>query len=190
MIKIPKTAVYMAKQKSDLSLIIFSIKRMAKYPTTAALNVPAITSIRPASLSRGIELPDIISIKCRTKAPSIAGMDNRKEKRAARSLESFLPRAPVIVAPERETPGKMAIACINPTVRASRQVIESNCFKLFSLFIARRERISALHNKQAVNKNEKPNNLPSKNKFSIDDLNIRAMIIVGIVPIIKNNVNF
>lgn len=60
-----------------------------------------------------------ISLILYSDAPIIKGIDNINEYFAANSLSSFLPRAIVIVSPDLEIPGIIAIAWANPINIAS-----------------------------------------------------------------------
>ena len=62
------------------------------------------------------------SFRLRMLAPRIAGMDSRKEKRTANFRSSPTKQPAVIVVPEREMPGQVAMACPTPTSSTSSKV--------------------------------------------------------------------
>ena len=78
--------------------------RMEIYPTRAALMNPGrkIAICEPVSGSWNNLMIPIIP------AANVSGMDIKKEKRAADGLSKPLSMPPVIVAPDREMPGKIA----------------------------------------------------------------------------------
>ena len=61
-------------------------------------------------------------------AASMMGSDIRNEKRAAAGRSSWRAMPPVMVAPEREMPGKIATAWKKPVTSASSQVMPSSFF--------------------------------------------------------------
>jgi len=56
-------------------------------------------------------------------APKMTGSERRKLKRAASSISTPKKRAHTIVAPERETPGRIAKACAKPMSRLYQSLI-------------------------------------------------------------------
>ncbi len=105
-------------------------------------------------------------------------MDNKNENLAAvgRSRSRVIP--PAIVAPERETPGKIAKTCKKPIQSASFQ---SNCSRLRSRFPT----LSAIISRVAVRNNDNAVSLGFANVFSTVSLSNKPIIPAGIVARIK-----
>src|ERR1043166_1845502 len=92
--------------------------RIARAPTRPETRIPATTG--PAS-------PGARVVKWRdsqTQAAAMTGADSRKEYRAASARLNPSQSAAVIVAPEREKPGRMATAWAQPISIASAMVSE------------------------------------------------------------------
>ena len=104
---IPNIPVYIAKPKRDFSRTIFNIKRTEKKPTMAAETAPVI--IGAASMFPYNPVCPRASVSM-ANAPKMAGIDSRKEKRTAMSLDNPRKNPAASVAPEREMPGVMAMA--------------------------------------------------------------------------------
>ena len=64
-------------------------------------------------------------------APRTAGMDNRKEKRTANFRSKPTKHPAVMVVPEREIPGQVAMACPTPTSSTSRMVADFSVLRPF-----------------------------------------------------------
>lgn len=83
-----------------------------------------MAAVRTPAINGGLVM--VMGFRCLDSsiaAPAIRGVLRRKENLAAVSLFRFLIKPPVIVIPERETPGIIASAWATPTTRQSRRFI-------------------------------------------------------------------
>ena len=78
---------------------------MAKYPLTPATSIPAIMQAGLATEA----VPEAKSFRSRTRAPNMAGMDSRNEKRTAVFLSSLANRPPTMVLPLRLKDGSQRV---------------------------------------------------------------------------------
>ena len=81
---------------------------------------------RPISSGPGPSEAWRTSFSSKMAAPATAGIDSKKENRAAPSRLRPMAMAASRVMPDRDTPGTSASDCAAPMIRASRQVISSN----------------------------------------------------------------
>ena len=95
---------------------------MTKNPTSAEV----ITPIR----NGGVRAALVRWRSFSKPAPTIIGVDNRKENRAASSRVSPKKSPLAMVMPERETPGIIANACERPMVKLWPKEIVSLCWRL------------------------------------------------------------
>ena len=87
-----------------MSAIIRS-SRMQRYPTTAATATPTMYTGTSAQMIPA----STASFRLRMLAPRMAGMDMRKEKRTANFRSKPRKHPAVMVVPEREMPGQVAM---------------------------------------------------------------------------------
>ena len=76
---------------------------MEKYPLIAAVIIPTATGIK----ERVCVVAPTISFKSSTKAPKIAGIESRNEKRTAVLFSNLQKSPPTIVLPLRLIPGRV-----------------------------------------------------------------------------------
>ena len=114
---------------------------MQKYPLTTAAMKPKAKGIN----SELVMAPDFISEKMLYRlskpAPATIGAAKRKEKRAATSRFRPTANPPVMVLPERETPGKTAIAWEKPIISVSLTDSRSNPLECRA-YLSTRKRIA------------------------------------------------
>ena len=92
----------------------------------------------------------------------MAGTDIMKENLAATILSSPAKRPPTMVDPERETPGRMATACMPPMARACFTVMSSTLCLLCRrpVRICRADQASATKSSTAVRRKQRPSTSP------------------------------
>ena len=92
---------------------------MHRYPTTAATATPT----RYTGMSETMMVfSAMASLSVRMLAPRMAGMDMRKEYRTANLRSRPTKHPAVMVVPEREMPGQVAMAWATPTSSTSSSV--------------------------------------------------------------------
>ena len=112
----------MAKAQSLPFFTRFIIHFRAKKPAKAAITIPKITQAVLISPIATIKPSSTTSFAWNTSDPKIAGMLIKKEKRVAFSRSTPANRPAERVEPEREMPGIIATAWVQPMMRAWVQV--------------------------------------------------------------------
>lgn len=154
-------------------LVIFIISFIEKIPTIKAIQKDKNNPTQDTLIE--LLLMEMLYISM-IKDKSMIGTLIKKEKLAHSFFSVFANNPALIVVPEREIPGNMAMPCIIPIKIAVLKLNGLLVNGYFSFFL------SATNNIRAVNKNDK-NKYSPLNAFSTIGIKINAIIQVGIVAI-------